>query len=62
MNQFSSTEIFTNPVPKYTTLIMLGTWSIIFCLIVTQKTVKRNAIDYAKTLFETINIMSVNLD
>jgi len=41
---------------------VLVVWSILFCSIVFQKTVKRNAFDYAKTLLETVDVMSGDLE
>lgn len=62
VEQFCVADILLKPVPKYTIMLVLIIWSILFCLIVTQKAVKRNAFDYAKTLLETVNAMSVDLE
>ncbi len=43
-------------------LLVLVVWSILFCSIVSQKTVKRNVFDYAKTLLETVDVMSGDLE
>ena len=59
--QFSIKDIYLKPIPQYTMLVVLVVWSVLFCLMVTQKTVKRNAFDYAKTLLETVDAMSVDL-
>ena len=62
VDKFSIADIFRNPIPKYTMLLVLVVWSILFCSIVSQKTVKRNAFDYAKTLLETVDVMSGDLE
>jgi len=62
VDKFGIADIFRNPVPKYTMLLVLVVWSILFCSIVSQKTVKRNAFDYAKTLLETVDVMSGDLE
>ena len=46
------------PFPKYVVLVGLLIWICLFCSIVTKKTVKRNAFDYAKTLLEIIENLS----
>lgn len=53
-------QMFLKPFPQYGILILLLGWSVMFCCVVTKKTVKRNAFDYAKTLLETIDFMSEN--
>ena len=40
VDKFGIADIFRNPVPKYTMLLVLVVWSILFCSIVSQKTVK----------------------
>lgn len=62
VDQFSIRDVFLKPIPKYTLLIVLIVWGILFCSIVTKMTVKRNAFDYAKTLLEVVDAMSVDLD
>ena len=62
VDKFGIADIFRNPVPKYTMLLVLVVWSILFCSIVSQKTVKRNAFDYAKMLLETVDVMSGDLE
>lgn len=57
---FSVKQLFLQPFPEYSILFLLLTWSVIFCLIVTKKTVKRNAFDYAKTLLETVDSISMH--
>ena len=58
IDHFSIKELFISPFPKYILFIVLLVWSLLFCLVVTKKVVKRNAFDYAKTLLETINELS----
>lgn len=60
INNFSIKQMFLEPYPKYNVLLLLIVWSGLFCIFVTKKTVKRNAFDYAKTLIETIEFISVN--
>jgi len=60
-DKFSIADVFLNPIPKYTILLVLFGWSLVFCLIVTRKTVTRNSFDYAKTLFEIVDVMSADL-
>lgn len=58
IDYFSVTEMITIPFPKYCVFLGLLIWTILFCSVVTKKTVKRNAFDYAKTLLETIETIS----
>lgn len=58
IDSFSLKEMFTALFPKYVVLVGLLIWIFLFCSIVTQKTVKRNAFDYAKTLLEIIENLS----
>lgn len=58
IDSFSLKEMFIAPFPKYVVLMGLLIWICLFCSIVTKKTVKRNAFDYAKTLLEIIDILS----
>lgn len=55
---FDLKEMIEAPFPKYIVLLGLMIWLIMFCSMVTKKTVERNAFDYAITLLETIE----NLD
>lgn len=61
IGKFDIMDIFRNPVPDYTMFLILVVWCILFCWIVSKKTVKRNAFDYAKTLLETVNAMPSDL-
>lgn len=58
IDSFSLKEMIIAPFPKYVVFIGLLIWICLFCSIVTKKTVKRNAFDYAKTLLETIENLS----
>ena len=58
IDSFSLKEILIAPFPKYVVLVGLLIWICLFCSIVTKKTVKRNAFDYAKTLLEIIENLS----
>ena len=58
INSFSLKEMIIAPFPKYVVLIGLLIWICLFCSIVTKKTVKRNAFDYARTLLEIIENLS----
>lgn len=58
IDSFSLKEMIIVPFPKYVVFIGLLIWICLFCSIVTKKTVKRNAFDYAKTLLETIENLS----
>ena len=58
IDSFSLKEMIIAPFPKYIVFIGLLIWICLFCSIVTKKTVKRNAFDYAKTLLETIKNLS----
>lgn len=62
IGQFDIVDIYLGSIKKYIMLIMLSVWSVLFCAIVSKKTVKRNAFDYAKTLLEVINNMSIDWD
>lgn len=55
----SLSKMMINPFSEYMVLIGMIIGVMIFCLIVTKKTVKRNAFDYAKTLLETIDILNI---
>ena len=54
IDSFNLKEMIVEPFPKYIVFGGLFIWMLLFCSIVTKKTVKRNAFDYAKTLIETI--------
>lgn len=54
IDSFSLKEMIITPFPKYVVFLGLFVWVVLFCSIVTKKTVKRNAFDYAKTLLEII--------
>lgn len=54
IDSFNLKELFITPFPKYVVSIGLLIWICLFCSIVTQKTVERNAFDYAKALLEII--------
>lgn len=56
---FSLSKMIINPFPEYMVFIGMIIWVMGFCLVVTKKTVKRNAFDYAKTLLETIEILNI---
>lgn len=56
IDSFSLKEILTNPFPKYAVVIGILIWICLFCSVVTKKTVRRNAFDYAKNLLEIIEI------
>lgn len=58
IDSFSLKEIIIAPFPKYVVFVGLLIWICLFCSIVTTKTVKRNAFDYAKTLLEIIENLS----
>ena len=58
IDSFSLKEMLIAPFPKYVVLVGLLIWICLFCSIVTKKTVKRNAFDYAKTLLEIIENLS----
>lgn len=58
IDSFSLKEMLIVPFPKYIVLVGLLIWICLFCSIVTKKTVKRNAFDYAKTLLEIIENLS----
>ena len=62
IDRFNVAEMFLKPIPRYTMLIVLVIWSIVFCWIVTKRTVKRSAFDYAKTLLETIDAMDFDFE
>lgn len=55
---FNLKEVLLTPFPKYDIFLGLLIWSLLFCLAVTRKAVKRNAFDYAKALLETVEILS----
>lgn len=57
IDNFRLKELFINPLPKYGIFIGMLIWCIGFLLIVSKKTVKKNAFDYAKALIEIINII-----
>ena len=61
-DKFSIADVFLNPIPKYPILLVLIGWSLVFCLIVTRKTVTRNAFDYAKTLIEIVDELAIDLE
>lgn len=58
IDSFSLKEMIIAPFPKYVVFVGLLIWICLFCSIVTTKTVKRNAFDYAKTLLEIIENLS----
>ena len=58
IDSFSLKKMLIAPFPKYGVLVGLLIWICLFCSIVTKKTVKRNAFDYAKTLLEIIENLS----
>lgn len=58
VEEFSLKEIFITPSEKYCVFLGLLAWAIVFLLIVTKKTVMRNAFDYAKTLLEILEKVS----
>lgn len=58
IDSFSLKKMLIAPFPKYCVLVGLLIWICLFCSIVTKKTVKRNAFDYAKTLLEIIENLS----
>lgn len=58
INNFSFKEMVITPYPKYVVFFVLAGWIIIFLMVVTKKTVKSNAFDYAKTLLETLENIS----
>lgn len=62
IDRFNVAEMFLKPIPRYTMLIVLVIWSIVFCWIVTKRTVKRSSFDYAKTLLETIDAMDFDFE
>lgn len=55
INEFSIREMILFPFPKYLPFWGMAIWTICFCSFVTQRTVERNAFDYAKALIETID-------
>lgn len=58
VDSFNLKEMIVAPFPKYVVIIGLLIWIGLFCSIVTKKTVKRNAFDYAKALLEIIENLS----
>lgn len=60
INKFSIKQMLVEPLPQYSMLLLLIAWSVPFCFVVTKKTVTRNAFDYAKTLLETIDSISIS--
>lgn len=58
IDSFSLKKMLIAPFPEYVVLVGLLIWICVFCSIVTKKTVKRNAFDYAKTLLEIIENLS----
>lgn len=58
IENFHLKEVVLSPFPKYCVVLGLFIWTLLFCLIVTRKTVTRNAFDYAKTLLDTIEPLS----
>ena len=58
IDSFSLKKMLIAPFPEYVVLVGLLIWICLFCSIVTKKTVKRNAFDYAKTLLEIIENLS----
>lgn len=51
---FQIKDIVLNPIPRYSVLVGVAIWTIVYCIVVTEKVVERNAFDYAITLVETI--------
>lgn len=58
IDSFSLKEMIVTPFPKYGVFIGLLIWICVFCSVVTAKTVKRNAFDYARALLEIIENLS----
>ena len=58
IEEFSFKEIFMTQSTKYVAFFGLLAWTSVFCVMVTKKTVKRNAFDYAKTLLEILEKVS----
>lgn len=59
IDAFSLKRMIICPFPQYVVLLGMIVWVFIFCSIVTKKTVKRNAFDYAKVLLETIDNLAL---
>lgn len=55
MDKFAIIEIIENPIPKYSVFCGVLLWMVLYCAVVTKKTVERNAFDYAMTIAESIH-------
>ena len=62
IDSFSLKEMLIVPFPKYIILVGLLIWICLFCSIVTKKTVKRNAFDYAKIALYVDGVKESDMD